>query len=864
VELLERDDLVASLQTLLDDAASGRGRLALVSGEAGAGKSALLRRFSDVVSARADILSGSCDPLSSPRPLGPLVDVAPQLGAGIADMLQAGDREHVFDATLAALRARKRPAVFVVEDVHWADVSTMDFLRFIGRRLGTAPVLLVVSYRDDQLGATDPLRLVLGDLASSSSVFRVCVPPLSLEAVAKLAEGTGIDAAELHAQSAGNAFFVSEVVAAGGGLPSSVSDAVQARVGRMSAAARHALEAAAVVGVRIEPSVILRLRGVRSDAVDECVSMGMLAFDPPTFVFRHDLARQAVLDGIAPGRLADLHADVLAALRAQPDHLRHLARLADHAEHAGDADAAVEFASAAGDSAAALKAHREAAFQYGRALRFLPASADADVRLDLLTKRSFECFVSDLVDQAIESTREAIRILSDLGRSRSEGGQWTLLTRFLWTNGRRADADDAMQRALQILEQLPPGPELAMAYARKTGLEMLAGRMAGTVDWGQRAIALAEETGATAALVGALNSVGSALMQAGDVSGEEMLLRSLEMSLEAGLEDDAARAYTNLAATAQCNLEIDKAIRYSLEGMSYCADHDLYSSRLCLHSSYMELLMYKGDWASAIKESTELLVHHEWSRTTKILYGVVVARIRARLGEPDWPLLDECLENAIPTQEVQFLGTVAAARAEARWLNGDADLVRDEVAKAYELALETDDLRLRSELGFWMWRAGELDRLPDDAVGPYALHVAGDLRSAADAWRDLGIPYDAAVALADSDDEQDLRAAIVEFDRLGAKPMLARTTQRLRALGFGQVPRGARASTRDNPAGLTTRELDVLRLLEEGLRNAEIAERLCLSEKTVGHHVSAVLAKLNVASRGEAARKARDLLPAPQ
>jgi DNA-binding CsgD family transcriptional regulator len=298
--------------------------------------------------------------------------------------------------------------------------------------------------------------------------------------------------------------------------------------------------------------------------------------------------------------------------------------------------------------------------------------------------------------------------------------------------------------------------------------------------------------------------------------------------------------------------------------MSYCVDHDLDSSRLCMHSGYMELLMHRGDWASAMEESTQLLVHHEWSRTTKILYGIVVARIRARIGEPDWRLLDECLENAIPTQELQFLGSVAVARAEARWLDGDPELVRDEVAKAYEMALEADDRLMRSELSFWMWRAGEIAQLPADAAQPHVLHVEGDLRGAAEAWRAVGMPYDAAVALADSDDEHDLRAAVAEFDRLGARPMLARTTQRLRALGFGHVPRGARASTRDNPAGLTTRELDVLRLLEEGLRNAEIAARLCLSEKTVGHHVSAVLSKLDVSSRGEAALLARSLLSSPR
>jgi DNA-binding CsgD family transcriptional regulator/tetratricopeptide (TPR) repeat protein len=848
---------------LLEDAAAGHGRLAIVSGEAGAGKSALLRRFSDVVASTADVLAGACDPLSAPRPLGPLVDVAPQLSLEIVDLLHVGDRDRVFDAVLAELRDRPRPAVLIIEDIHWADASTLDFLRFFGRRLDTAPVLLVTSYRDDQLAATDPVRLLLGDLASATPMTRLAVPSLSRQAVALLAAGTDLDSDELYFQTSGNAFFVSEVIAAGGGLPSSVSDVVQARVSRLSSEARHALEAAAVVGARSEPSVLLGMDGVRSDAVDDCVSMGMLAFDPPSFVFRHELARQAVLSALAPRRLAELHTNALAVLRHEPDCTRYLARLADHAEHAGDADAAVEFASAAGDRAASLKAHREAAFQYGRALRFIDESADPDTRVRLLTRRSFECLLSDLVDQAIESTREAIEILTDLGRMHEAGDQWTLLTRLLWTNGRRVDADEALAKALEILEALAPGPELAMAYARRASMEMLAGREAGAVEWGRRAIALAEQTGATKALVNALNSVGAATGLAGDPAGEELLVRSLRESLAANLEDDAARAYTNLAATAQANMQIQKAIDYSEAGMAYCTDHDLHASRLCLHSGYMELLMLRGDWAAAVEESVQLLEHHEWSRTTKILYGIVVARIRARLGDTDWALLDESLENAAPTQELQFLGAVAVARAEARWLDGTPELVRDEVTKAYEMALECDDPALRSELAFWLWRAGEIDEPPAGTREPYALVMAGEYRQAADAWSAAGMPYEAAVALADSSDERDLREAIGTFDALGAKPMLARTTQRLRALGFAKVPRGVRASTRDNPGGLTTRELEVLRLVEAGLRNGEIADRLCLSEKTVGHHVSAVLAKLNVNSRGEAAIRARELLGSP-
>jgi DNA-binding CsgD family transcriptional regulator len=389
------------------------------------------------------------------------------------------------------------------------------------------------------------------------------------------------------------------------------------------------------------------------------------------------------------------------------------------------------------------------------------------------------------------------------------------------------------------------------------------------IEWGQQALELGDALGDRAVQANALNTIGSARWFAGDAEGESLLLRSLQISLEDNRDDDVARAYTNLSGAAKASLELAKSRDYLDQGIAYCIQHDLDSSRMCMLSDRVATLLDLGSWEVAELQALELLDRLVLSRITRIPAVIVVALARARRGEPEgWELLDEALAHAVQTQESQFLCPVAAARAEVRWLAGDRHLVAEEVRAAYELAVEVGDAWYTGQLGVWLWRAGELSALPEvpelstDVPAPFRLQVSGDPRAASEAWHELGFPYEAAMALADSSAEADLRAAIAQFDPLGARPMIAMTAARLRELGVGNIPRGARASTRANPAGLTGRELEVLALLEEGLRNAEIAGRLYLSEKTVAHHVSAVLAKLEVGSRGEAARKARALLAA--
>jgi predicted ATPase len=301
-ELLERDAALAGLAEALETVrATSQGRLVLLPGEAGLGKTALLRRFRDRLDESQRVLSGGCDPLFTPRPLGPLLAIAEEIGGELADVVARGAIPHEVVAVL--VRVLRSPTVFVLEDVHWADEATLDVLRLLVRRIESVPVLIVASYRDDELDRRHPLRVMLGELATNIAVTRLRIDPLSPSAVEQLAEPHGVDADELYRKTLGNPFFVAEVLSAtGAGIPDTVRDAVLARAAPLSPAARQLLEAIAVVPVRVELPLLAAVAGDGIGAFEECLRSGVLAADPSGVSYRHELARLAFEEAIPPNR----------------------------------------------------------------------------------------------------------------------------------------------------------------------------------------------------------------------------------------------------------------------------------------------------------------------------------------------------------------------------------------------------------------------------------------------------------------------------------------------------------------------------------------------------------------------------------
>jgi ATP/maltotriose-dependent transcriptional regulator MalT len=856
--LLERSDCLSRLDAALGEVVTGgRGRLVLVNGEAGVGKTALVCRFCGELGGSARVLWGHCDALFTPRPLGPLFDVAEATGGELEELVAGGARAHEVVAALARELGKRLPTVMVLEDVHQADGATLDVIRLLGRKVARLAALVLVTYREDELSAAHPLRIVLGELVTASDVTRLAIEPLSPGAVAELAGSHAVNPEELFRRTGGNPFFVTEVLAAGtDAIPATVRDAVLARAARVSNPARRLLEAVASVPPQAEVKLLAAIAGDVVGNLEECLASGMLEAGPDGVAFRHELARLTIQESLPPDRRVALHRAALEALAdprwGEPD----LDRLAHHAAGGGDAEAVLRFAPAAGARAAALGAHREAAAHYARVLPFAHA-LPSEVRAELLERYSHECYLTNQGDEAAAALQRAIELHRERGRTREEGVALCSLSQILWCPGRIAESERAALEAVTLLQRLPAGRELAVAFANLSQVYMNAEDARHAVLWGERALKLADSLDDTEVRADALINVGTARYVSGAPGGRDQLVKCLELSREAGLDEQAGRALVSLVWRATRQREYAVADEYLEWGLEFAETRGLELFRIYLLAFKASADLAKGRWTEALDCASVVLRESFPSTAPPALALTAIGLIRARRGDSErWAPLDEALALVESSGELLRLAPVAAARAEAAWLDGEPEKIARATEEAFELALQHKAEWPLGELACWRWRAGLVDEPPPAAAEPYARQISGDWQRAAELWDEIGCPYEAALARSEADDQEALRHALDELQRLGGSAAASIVARRLRQRGARGLPRGPRKATRQNPAKLTARELEVLELVAEGLGNPEIARRLFLSEKTVAHHVSAILRKLDVRTRAQASAQA--------
>jgi len=849
MELLERDEVLVALMEAHAEAAAGRGRVVLVSGEPGIGKTALVTRFVRDLGERARVLLGTCDDLSIPRPLGPFRDLAGVVSPRLAAALAGSAGGDVHSLLLAELAATPTPTTLVLEDIHWADEATLDVLTVVGRRIHGLPALVVATFRAGDAPPGHPLHAALGSIRSED-VVRIELGPLSFEAVAHL--GGRSRARALYAATRGNPFYVTELLESGDDeLPASVANGVLGRVARLGDEERRLLELISVVPSRMRSTLLdAVLPGWQAAAV-EPERRRLIEVEAAHVRFRHELAREAIRSSIPVAEQQRLHGAILAALLdAQADS----ADIVHHAEAAGAAEVVAEFALVAARGAASVASNREAFAHYRRAGDFVDRLALAE-RARFFEEYALAAYVLARLDDAFAALRTAIALHRERGDESSVGRCTSLLSRLHWYAGDGNEARATALEAVAILEPLGTSAELARAFSRVAQLAMLDEESEAAIEWGERALELATQVGDDSTRAHALVNVGTALVQT-NPERTATLLEGHALADAAGEREEATRALGNLAFALLTWAQPHEALRRAVIAFAYARKHEVHNLGSYVAIVIAWLRLRAGEWDEA-----EQLVRDELGRSVSVvqlLANTVLTELAVRRGDADAEdRLAELDEQASRAGERQRIWPVLELMSEAALLAGRPLPLERLVGFAGGARTAS---RYEGRIAAWA-ALGGADVTVDTALpAPYAAMSVRDWTAAADAFGEIGWRYDRALMLSLCDEEDPLLEALSIARSLGAEPLARRTTVRLRDLGL-RVPTGPRQSTLSNPAGLTGRQLEVLALIAEGCTNAEIAERLVLSPRTVEHHVAAVLAKLGASTRHEAARLAPELRP---
>ncbi|MFC5063446.1 ATP-binding protein [Actinomycetospora atypica] len=869
MELLERDVELLGLRRCWDHALAGSGSIAVLAGESGIGKTSLARVFADGLGTR-DVLWGVCDPLGVPRPLGPLHDVAADLGVALARQLAAGAPPHVISAELLGVLT-SRSLLLVVDDLQWADEATLDLLRFLVRRVSGTRSLVLVTYRADDLAPSHPLRALLGDLARTAGAVRFDLAPLSVDAVTTMVGARRIDPAHLHRLTRGNSFFVTEVVSQDGAtLPATVRDAVLARAADLDPPARDLADLLSCAAGAV-PDDLLPALGVGIGPLRALDAAGLIARERRGIGYRHDICRLAIAEALPPGGEAGLHRRMLEAFETHPDP--DPAVLTHHALGAGDGERVFRYASRAGRAAAASGAHTEAARLFRTAFERAPVEA-LGARAELCSLLATELYLTDRLGEAIAAAHRAVAWRRAEGDARGLCAARQLLAVFEWYSGNRGSA---VQHAAAAVAELEPDPRgaasdldppdrtvLGHAYAIQAFLALQGSDLAAALERHDRAREVTrdvEDPTLAVRLAVVTSMVG---LMTGDGAARGRVLDVLEG--DGSFTEAHSAGYSNLANLDVEQRRFDDAREVLDRSLPLTVQWDV---PLCHHwqrGVRGRLRMLRGAWDDALGDARAVLADsgslltHTWPHLVQGLVGL-------RRGTTD---ADEHLERgwelAVRYGEPLRLLPAAAALAERCWLRGTDDARLEDVAALISTAGTCPGTEWSTgDLAVWLARLGRTVATRDlPLAAPHRLLLAGDPAAAAARWRQLGSPYDEALARIDTGRPAETFAALEVLDRLGADAVAATVRRDLRLRGVPGVPARPRGSTRTNPAGLTSRQVDVLRLVADGLTNAEIAAQLVIAEKTVDHHVSAVLAKLDVRTRREAGAAARSLGVAPE
>ncbi|MBC7849912.1 MAG: AAA family ATPase [Chitinophagaceae bacterium] len=855
MELIERTEYVELLQKTFNHISSGEGHCVFVSGEAGVGKSAMVKHFCKTKMGDCDVYLGACDALFTPRPLAPLYDILWQLNSDLLPGMQAmKDRSELFFKFFRELSETKQKIILVFEDIHWADEATLDFIKFFARRISLLPCLFILTYRDDEIHSRHPLNTVLGHL-QSNSFTSIYLPPLSKAAVDMLAAEKGYSGDDVYKISAGNPFYVTEILASySEGVPDNIKNAILSSYNRTPERTRRIWDLLSVIPIAFEIAYLEKIEPHYKAAITDCVDKRILIVSEGKIYFKHELYRRTVESSLSPLLRIELNKRILEFLKIDFEEGNEIERIIHHAKNANEYNLVVHYAPIAARRSARVGAHIEAAKLFLTAINYYKGH-DKDVLIDFYEGYAYECYLTNCIKEAIAYAVKSLEVRKQKNQTEKIGNSLRFLSRLWWFEGNRKNAEHFAEQAIEVLKDQPSSSAKAMAFSNMAQLKMLSDQSDECISWGEKAIAIAEELKDEETLSHALNNVGCVRMQKVEMFSEGLALlhRSLELAQKNSFHDHVARAYCNIA-TISANMKYYTIANQTLDvAVLYCEERDLDG-----YTSYM--LAWKarvnfetGCWTKARQQAEDILNVPDQTNAARIVAIPVLAKIKLRTGDGDpLPSLLEAKSRAFETMELQRIAPVVAGLLEYEWITGipvvdtgDIDMIISMMAKA--------DIFNSTEFAFWLRKTRNelLPAVPDAA----AVSAPNQSRCSPEFWSNCGCTYEYALCLFEGD-EDDKRKAVLAMHELGATVVVEKMKLEMRASGIKNIPRGISRKTRSNPAFLTDRELAVLQLLQEGLQNKEIAGRLFIAAKTVDHHISSIFFKLDVNSRSKAVAEA--------
>jgi DNA-binding CsgD family transcriptional regulator/tetratricopeptide (TPR) repeat protein len=841
--LLERDQALDGLAHALSEVRSGHGRCVLLMGEAGVGKTSLIDAAMQAHQGAFDWLRAGCDALHTPRPLGPLVDLCSVFPASLADAVHAGRTYNgLFPALLAWLRHPKTPRVLVIEDLHWADEATLDCVRYLGRRLADAGFLMLLTLRAEQLDAHPPLRLTLAAL-SAAATLRIELKPLSPAAVEALAGRHRRSADGLHALTGGNPFYLQQVLnAAPGALPGSLRDTVLAQADLLAPSVRDALDTLSCSPGGLELELLLALHPEALAGLDSQAARALVEARPPWLAFRHELARRVLEEALPPLRRWQLHRGLLEKLQTLPAQPGLLARQVHHADSAGLSAQVWALAPKAAAEAEAVSAYRAAVRLMLLALTH-GAAAPAAERAGLLDQLALRLHNIQASAESEAALREAIALKQQAGDTQGSAISLAQLALQLTPD------PQAVGLARQAVDALQGQHDNAGAGAAFSALAIAlanAGQSSEALQHAQQALRSAQASGDARSRLNVGSIAASvALSVEPSAAAFDRLEGCISDAIEQGRPDRAAVPMVNLASIALQHGELPRVLAITERGIRYCADRDL--DMVVAHLVVRRALAL--DELSAWPEMLAVLdtLDTMASVPTRQLASAAIMRDRLqglRGGSNDADAWAAHVEAALQGRSDLVPVYACLRAAEAAWLRGDVQALAH---WAQQGLAQADAPWQQGQLRKWLRRAGSpLPPAPSPLALPHRAAEAGDWQSAADAWLERGCQLEAALALTEGD-EAALNKGLSLLTELGVQGVLAAVHRQLQAAGM----RGPYRHTRFDPMGLTRRERQVAELVAQGLSNAEIASQLHRSERTVEHHVAALLSKLGLSRRSQ-------------